>query len=87
MATVATRREKEPSHEAKQPIDLTPTGLLMEGHSAQNLCRGILSEMEIYRQLPALYRFTPLAQQAAAARCLPPPEELTAARSSANKAA
>ena len=32
MATVATRREKKPlSKKKQQRIDLTPTGLLMEG--------------------------------------------------------
>jgi len=31
MATVATRREKTFAHKKQQRIDLTPTGLLMEG--------------------------------------------------------
>jgi hypothetical protein len=35
MATVATRRQKKHVHE-KPRIDLTPTGLLMEGDYTQN---------------------------------------------------
>jgi hypothetical protein len=35
MATAATRREKTLFNEAKTRIDLTPTGLLMEGHYTQ----------------------------------------------------
>jgi len=37
MATVATRREKKTlSNEKNKRTDLTPTGLLMEGHYTQN---------------------------------------------------
>jgi len=32
-------------NEAQTRIDLTPTGLLMEGHFTQSLCRGILNVM------------------------------------------
>ena len=40
MATVATRREKKKLVEPSQRrIDLTPTGLLMEGHCTQNTLR------------------------------------------------
>ena len=35
MATVATRREKKPAYQKETRIDLTPTGLLMEGHYTQ----------------------------------------------------
>jgi hypothetical protein len=51
MATVATRREKKTlSNEKNKRTDLTPTGLLMEGHFAQNpLGRGILSAIEIFQ--------------------------------------
>jgi hypothetical protein len=37
MATVATRREeKKPVQRKNKRTDLTPTGLLMEGHYTQN---------------------------------------------------
>ena len=49
MATVATRREeKNPVQRKNKRTDLTPTGLLMEGHFAQNPYRGILSAIEIF---------------------------------------
>jgi hypothetical protein len=37
MATVSTRREKKRAPQKETRIDLTPTGLLMEGDFAQNL--------------------------------------------------
>jgi hypothetical protein len=51
MATVATRRENNDVPRNENRIDLTPTGLLMEGHSAQNPS---VSAMGILRQ-PSTY--------------------------------
>ena len=43
-------RRKNLVQRKNKRIYLTPTGLLMEGHSAQNPCQRILSAMGIYRQ-------------------------------------
>ena len=49
MATVATRRETKTLFEKQRRIDLTPTGLLMEGDYTQN--HSVMSVMAIFQQL------------------------------------
>jgi len=50
MATVATRQRENLVQRKSRRIDLTPTGLLMEGHCAQVRGLAKLSAIEIFHQ-------------------------------------
>jgi hypothetical protein len=52
VATVVTRRRKNLVQHKNDRIDLTPTGLLMEGNYTQN--PSLMSKIGIFRQLTVL---------------------------------